>query len=130
VLPLSALTPPQRFRRLFEDLGGSFIKFGQMLALQPDIVTLEYCDELFNLLDRLAPVGYQDVEPVFLEELGAAPATVFDAFDREPLATASIADFCSALALLSTTTIAVPLPMWIGPGHMNSPPQRMMPSTS
>ena len=37
---LARLTGPQRFRRLFEDLGGSFVKFGQMLALQPDIVSL------------------------------------------------------------------------------------------
>ena len=89
-LPLSRLSGPQRFRRLFEDLGGSFIKFGQMLALQPDIVTLEYCDELFNLLDRIAPFPYADVERVITEELGAPPADLFDAFSPEPLATASI----------------------------------------
>lgn len=90
VMPLAAMTGPQRFRRLFEDLGGSFIKFGQMLALQPDIVTLEYCDELFNLLDRIAPFPYEDVERVFVEELGATPEALFDFFDRAPLATASI----------------------------------------
>jgi ubiquinone biosynthesis protein len=90
VMPLVALTAPQRFRRLFEDLGGSFIKFGQMLALQPDIVTLEYCDELFNLLDRIAPFPYADVQRVFVEELGATPDALFTAFDPEPLATASI----------------------------------------
>ena len=89
-VPLAALTGPQRFRRLFEDLGGSFIKFGQMLALQPDIVTLEYCDELFNLLDRIAPFDYEHVERVFVEELGATPAELFDVFDPEPMATASI----------------------------------------
>jgi ubiquinone biosynthesis protein len=90
VVPLVALSGPQRFRRLFEDLGGSFIKFGQMLALQPDIVTLEYCDELFNLLDRIAPFPYEDVERVFVEELGATPDALFEAFERQPLATASI----------------------------------------
>jgi ubiquinone biosynthesis protein len=61
-----------------------------MLALQPDIVTLEYCDELFNLLDRIAPFPYEHVEQVFVEELGATPAELFDAFDPVPLATASI----------------------------------------
>jgi len=90
LMPLAALTGPQRFRRLLEDLGCSFIKFGQMLALQPDIVTLEYCDELFNLLDRIAPFPYADVERVFVEELGATPDELFDRFEREPLATASI----------------------------------------
>ena len=40
-----------------------------MLALQPDIVSLEYCDELFNLLDRIAPFPYAHVEQVFREDL-------------------------------------------------------------
>jgi ubiquinone biosynthesis protein len=88
--PLAALTGPQRFRRLFEDLGGGFIKFGQMLALQPDIVSLEYCDELFNLLDRIAPFPYAHVEQVFLEEFGRTPDALFDRFEHEPIATASI----------------------------------------
>ena len=105
VMPLVALTGPQRFRRLFEDLGGSYIKFGQMLALQPDIVTLEYCDELFNLLDRIAPFPYEEVERVFVEELGAPPDALFEAFDREPLATASIGQV--HVALLRGRKVAV-----------------------
>lgn len=87
---LARLTAPQRFRRLFEDLGGSFIKFGQMLALQPDIVSLEYCDELFNLLDRIPPFPVERAREVFVEELGRTPEQLFDAFDPEPLATASV----------------------------------------
>jgi predicted unusual protein kinase regulating ubiquinone biosynthesis (AarF/ABC1/UbiB family) len=89
-VPLAQLTGPVRFRRLFEDLGGSFIKFGQMLALQPDIVSLEYCDELFNLLDRIAPFPFAHVEQVFLEEFGRPTSALFDEFDPEPIATASI----------------------------------------
>jgi ubiquinone biosynthesis protein len=90
LVPLASLTGPQRFRRLFEDLGGSFIKFGQMLALQPDIVSLEYCDELFNLLDRIAPFPFEHVEQTFRDELGKPPAELFDFFDHVPIATASI----------------------------------------
>jgi ubiquinone biosynthesis protein len=89
-LALTQLTGPQRFRRFFEDLGGSFIKFGQMLALQPDVVSLEYCDELFNLLDRIPPFPYADVERVVREELGRTPGEVFDRFNPEPLSAASI----------------------------------------
>jgi ubiquinone biosynthesis protein len=96
-VPLARLTGPQRFRRLFEDLGGSFIKFGQMLALQPDIVSLEYCDELFNLLDRIAPFPYEHVVQVFVEELGKPPAEIFDHFDPKPLATASIGQVHAAV---------------------------------
>lgn len=88
--PLSTLGGPERFRRLLEDLGGSFIKFGQMLALQPDIISLEYCDELFNLMDRVAPFPFEQVEQVVREELGRAPHEIFDRFDPAPMATASI----------------------------------------
>jgi predicted unusual protein kinase regulating ubiquinone biosynthesis (AarF/ABC1/UbiB family) len=94
---LTRMTGPKRFRRLFEDLGGSFIKFGQMLALQPDIVSLEYCDELFNLLDRIAPFPVEHVERVFVEEFGRTTSELFDEFDREPLATASIGQVHTAV---------------------------------
>jgi ubiquinone biosynthesis protein len=89
-LPPTDLRGPDRLRMVLEDLGGTFIKFGQMLALQPDIVSLEYCNALFNLLDRVAPFGFDQVEKTFVEELGKAPADIFDSFDPEPIATASI----------------------------------------
>jgi ubiquinone biosynthesis protein len=75
---------------MLEDLGGTFIKFGQMLALQPDIVSLEYCNALFNLLDRVTPFSTEEAERIFVEELGAPPSELFDSFDERPLATASI----------------------------------------
>lgn len=90
LVPLASLSGPKRFRRMFEDVGGSFIKFGQMLALQPDIISREYCDELFDLLDRIAPCPLEHVEQVIREELGRTTAEIFDRFDPEPLATASI----------------------------------------
>ena len=61
-----------------------------MLALQPDIVSLEYCDELFNLLDRIPPFPYAHVEQVFVEEFGATPDALFERFEHQPIATASI----------------------------------------
>jgi ubiquinone biosynthesis protein len=89
-LNLKLLTGPQRLRTMFEDVGGTFLKFGQMLALQPDILSIEYCNELFNLLDRVKPVDYEDVERIFVEELRKKPEEVFGYIEREPLATASI----------------------------------------
>ncbi len=87
---ITYLSGPQRLRLVFEDVGGTFLKFGQMLALQPDILSLRYCNELFNLLDRVTPFEYAEVERIFVEELGQTPTDVFDSFEREPLATASI----------------------------------------
>lgn len=87
---LCALQPAERLRRLFEDLGGTFIKFGQMLALQPDILPVEYCNALFKLLDRIEPFPYDDAARIVDEELGAPPEALFDRFERQPIATASI----------------------------------------
>jgi ubiquinone biosynthesis protein len=90
LLPGTDLPPPQRLRRLFEDLGGTFVKFGQMLALQPDILSPEYCNELFELLDRVEPFPYTEVRRIVAEELGRPPEEVFDSFEPGPLATASV----------------------------------------
>src|ERR1700732_463583 len=86
----AALPGPQRLRWLFEDLGGTYVKFGQMLALQPDILAPEYCNALFDLLDRVEPFSYAEVRRVVAEELGRPPEEIFDAFDAVPLATASV----------------------------------------
>ena len=75
---------------LFEDFGGTFIKFGQMLALQPDILPVAYCDALFKLLDRVEPFSYEQVERTILEELGRNPDEIFESFERRSLATASV----------------------------------------
>jgi ubiquinone biosynthesis protein len=88
--PTAALPAPERLRRMFEDLGGTFIKFGQMLALQPDILSLASCNALFDLLDRVEPYPYEEVRRIVAEELGAPPEQVFDSFDPVPLATASV----------------------------------------
>lgn len=85
-----APSPAKRFRMLLEKLGGSFIKFGQVLSLQPDLVPPAYCDELFDLLDRVPPFDYEEVNRIFLEDLGKSPHEVFDRFDRKPFASASI----------------------------------------
>lgn len=89
-LRAGGLSGPERLRAALEEVGGTFIKFGQMLALQPDILSLRYCDALFNLLDRVTPFRFEEVERIFAEELGATPLALFDDIDTRPIATASI----------------------------------------
>src|SRR5712692_10592866 len=84
------LSGPERLRQVFEDLGGTFVKFGQMLALQPDILSLPYCNALFNLLDRVSPFSFSHVEQIFAQEFGVAASAIFDSIDPQPLATGSI----------------------------------------
>jgi ubiquinone biosynthesis protein len=85
-----SLSGPVRLRTAIEEIGGTFIKFGQMLALQPDILPFEYCRALADLLDRVAPFGYEQVETTLVEELGKGPDELFDSFEPIPLATASV----------------------------------------
>lgn len=89
-LPVQLLSGPERLRVAIEEMGGTFIKFGQMLALQPDILPLPYCNALFNLLDRVSPFPYEEVERVFIEEFERSPHEIFDHIETKPLATASI----------------------------------------
>jgi ubiquinone biosynthesis protein len=86
----SSIDGPQRLRMLLEEVGGSFLKFGQVLSLQPDILPRAYCDALFDLLDRVPSFSYRDVERTFIEDLGRTPSEVFDSFDAKPIASASI----------------------------------------
>lgn len=82
---------PRRLRELLEALGGVFIKLGQILALQPDVVSREYCDELFDLMDRIPPFGSAAVSRIVQAELGQSVDEIFDEFEQTPFASASIA---------------------------------------
>ena len=85
-----SVSGPQRLRMLLEEVGGSFLKFGQVLSLQPDILPRAYCDALFDLLDRVPSFPYRDVERTFVEDLGHRPSEIFDSFETQPIASASI----------------------------------------
>ncbi len=81
---------PVRMRIAFEQLGGAWIKLGQMLALRFDLLPAAYCDELFKLLNQVAPFPYSDVQAIIRRELGADPEAIFASFSHESFAAASI----------------------------------------
>ena len=81
---------PVRMRLAFERLGGAWIKLGQMLALRFDLLPAAYCDELFKLLNQVAPFPYAEVREIVREELGDEPEDVFRSFEPESFAAASI----------------------------------------
>jgi len=89
----SVETPTDRGRRLREmldELGPTFVKFGQLLSTRPDIVPPDVVLELQKLQDDVRPIPFADVERVISEELGITIEQAFLEFDEQPTAAASI----------------------------------------
>jgi ubiquinone biosynthesis protein len=79
-----------RLRLMFEELGPTFIKIGQMLSTRPDIVPEEFIDELGKLRDKTPPIPFESVKTVIEEELGGAISDHFKDLEEKPIASASI----------------------------------------
>ena len=88
VPPLGA---PERLRLMFENLGPTFIKFGQVLACRPDMLPLEYSREFLKLTDSVAPFPSSEARKIIEEDLKAPIDRIFTSFDDKPVAAASIA---------------------------------------
>ncbi|MBW2659338.1 MAG: AarF/ABC1/UbiB kinase family protein [Deltaproteobacteria bacterium] len=80
----------ERFRMALEDLGPTFIKLGQVLSTRPDLISPEYLDELAKLQDNVPPFSYSEVEEIFLAETGKKPHELYQFFEEQPIAAASI----------------------------------------
>ncbi len=85
------LDPPQRVRKAMEDMGPTFIKFGQILSTRVDLFSPEWIAEFEKLHDRVPPLPFEALRPQLEEDLGAPLAEVFARFDPTPLGAASIA---------------------------------------
>jgi ubiquinone biosynthesis protein len=88
--PLHVLSEAERLRHAFEELGVTFIKFGQILSTRHDLVPEEYIKELALLQDMVAPFRYDDVKKIIEKEFGKKTEDVFLSFEPDPIAAASI----------------------------------------
>jgi ubiquinone biosynthesis protein len=80
----------RHLREMLDELGPTFVKFGQLLSTRPDIVPPDIVIELQKLQDDVRPVPFVDVERVIREELGLSIRQAFAQFDERPTAAASI----------------------------------------
>ncbi len=80
-----------RLRRVLEELGPTFIKFGQILSTRPDIMPIELCCELEQLQDNVPTFGFDQVEAEISRELKLPLDRLFNDFSGEPVAAASLA---------------------------------------
>jgi ubiquinone biosynthesis protein len=84
-------TPRGRhLREMLDELGPTFVKFGQLLSTRPDIVPPDIIAELRSLQDDVRPFPFADVRRTIEEELGQTVERLFTDFDEQPLAAASI----------------------------------------
>ncbi|MGP0032332.1 MAG: ABC1 kinase family protein [Acidimicrobiales bacterium] len=88
-LPGAELARP--LRKSFEDLGGTFMKFGQIIASSPGLFGDEVADEFRACLDTGPLVPFPDVRQRVEEDLGRPLGDVFVDFEYEPIGRASIA---------------------------------------
>jgi len=80
-----------RIREALEELGPIFVKFGQLLSTRPDIIPEDIIKELVRLQDKVPPFQGILAKKIIEEALGSSVIYLFQEFDPDPLASASIA---------------------------------------
>jgi ubiquinone biosynthesis protein len=79
-----------RIRCALEELGATFIKFGQAMSLRPDLLPPELLSELGKLQDDVPSLELADVKAIVADSLGAPVDEAFSVFDVKPIAAASL----------------------------------------
>jgi ubiquinone biosynthesis protein len=79
-----------RLRMSFEQLGPTFIKFGQLLASRPDLIPIHYVEEFQKLQDQVQPSHTPELKEYLEAELKKPLSQIFSSFDEIPMAAASI----------------------------------------
>ena len=86
----------ERLRKTLEDLGPIFIKFGQLLSTRRDLIPPDIADELDHLQDNVPPFPADQSVALIEKALGKPVGELFASFEREPMASASVAQVHAA----------------------------------
>lgn len=97
----------QSLRQFFERLGPAYIKFGQFIASSPTLFPDVYVKEFQKCLDQTPQIPYETVKMVVEEELGRPLDEVYESFEKEPLASASVAQVHAAVLLGTQENVVV-----------------------
>ena len=96
LFPSPKQTRGERIRLALEALGPVFIKFGQMLSTRRDLLPDDIVDELEKLQDQVSPFASEQAIELIESALGDSIESLFAEFDKESLASASVAQVHSA----------------------------------
>ena len=89
--PYRRLSIAVRLRRMLEELGLTYLKLGQFLALRYDILPPEICRELNQLFESVGPMSFEQARTIVESELGGPIEKLFASFNEGPIAAASVA---------------------------------------
>jgi ubiquinone biosynthesis protein len=98
-LTIASLSRWERMRLVLEELGPTFIKFGQIMSTRPDLIPLELIPELKKLQDAVPPFSEAKAVSLIEQELGKPISEVFKSISHSPLAAASIAQVHKAILI-------------------------------
>lgn len=83
---------PERVRLALQELGPTFIKFGQFLSTRVDLIGEELAQELSKLQDSVKPSIGENVYSIIEKAFDRDVDSLFKSFDSKPVASASIAE--------------------------------------
>ena len=104
------VTLPVRLRKAFEQLGPTFIKFGQLLSLRPDVLPPEYITEFEKMQDHVPAFPFEQAKKIIEEELNKPINKLFTSFNPTPIASASISQVYKAKVRNKIVAIKVQRP--------------------
>lgn len=88
---------PAKLREIFEDLGPTYVKIGQIMSMRSDLLPEDYCRELAKLRSDAAEMPFDTVLEIIEKELGRPAEEIFASIEKTPLGSASIAQAHSAV---------------------------------
>jgi len=104
---IEKLSRPERVRMALEELGPTFIKLGQILSTRPDLIPLEYAQELSKLQDSVPSFPTGDAKALIKSETGRSPEDIFLSFDETPIAAASLGQVHKAVLRDTEEEVAI-----------------------
>lgn len=81
---------PERLAADLEAMGPTYVKLGQLLSTRHDLLPEAYTEALARLQDGVDPIPAEDVRRIIADEIGAEVGDIFERFDDEPVAAASL----------------------------------------
>jgi len=89
--PMQSMSLPEKVRYMLQELGPTFVKFGQIVSSRAEQLPPEWLQELERLQSNVPPFSYETAQRIIVNELGDPPEKIFATFEKEPFAAASTA---------------------------------------